>query len=125
MNTEIKPFRPTPEIKHRARELRQIMTRAERLLWKRLHNRQLRDLKFRRQHPIGPFIVDFYCASHRLIIEIDGDIHDHQVAYDLERTDLLKDCGYQVIRFHNAQVPSDIEPVLDEIVIVSVAIQKH
>ncbi len=101
------------------------MTRAEAILWICLRNRQLSDLKPRRQHPVGSFIVDFYCASHRLIVEIDRDIHDHQVTYDRERTDLLKDYGYHVIRFNNDQVMKNIDAVLDEIVKVSADIYKQ
>ena len=72
----------SPEITFRARELRKDMTPAEKMLWARLRNRQLSDLKFRRQHPIGPFVADFYCARHSLVVEIDGEIDGTQTDYD-------------------------------------------
>jgi type I restriction enzyme R subunit len=71
-------IRTTPAIQQRAK-LRGQMTYAEEKLWQRLRAHRLDGLKFRRQHPLGPFIADFYCAEHRLVIEIDGDIHAQQV----------------------------------------------
>jgi very-short-patch-repair endonuclease len=88
------------------------MTPTERVLWQRLRNRQLSGLKFRRQHPLGPFIADFYCAAHRLVVEIDGDIHDLQPERDAARTEQFEKYGYRVIRFRNEQVLNDIESVL-------------
>ena len=103
----------TPEhIQQYARELRQRMTPAEKLLWQRLRNRRVGGLKFRRQHPLGPFIADFYCAVHRLIVEIDGGIHDSQVLDDLFRTEQLEADDYRVIRFRNEQVLNDIDGVV-------------
>jgi very-short-patch-repair endonuclease len=102
-------------IQQRARELRQEMTRAEQLLWERLRNRQLAGLKFRRQHPLGPFITDFYCAEYRFVIEIDGDIHDFQEEQDEQRTRQFEEFGYRVIRFRNEEVESNIELVLKKI----------
>jgi len=102
-------------VKQRARELRQEMTRAEKLLWERLRNRQLAGLKFRRQHPLGPFIADFYCAECRLVIEIDGDMHDFQKEQDEQRTRQFEEFGYRVIRFRNEEVESNIELVLKKI----------
>ena len=100
----------------RARELRRNLTEAEGRLWSRLRNRQLGGLKFRRQHPIGPFIADFYCAEYRLVIEIDGDIHETQTEQDLARTMQFEDHGFRVIRFRNSQVEDEIELVLTDIV---------
>jgi very-short-patch-repair endonuclease len=102
-------------IQQRARELRQEMTRAEQLLWERLRSRQLAGLKFRRQHPLGPFITDFYCAECRFVIEIDGDIHDFQEEQDEQRTRQFEEFGYRVIRFRNEEVESNIELVLKKI----------
>ena len=79
-------IRTAAGIQQRAKELRQEMTRAEQLLLERLRKRQLSGLKFRRQHPLGPFITDFYCAEKRLVVEIDGDIHDLQKTQDEQRT---------------------------------------
>jgi very-short-patch-repair endonuclease len=75
----------------------------------------LRGLKFRRQHPIDCFIVDFYCARARLVVEIDGHSHASQVEYDDLRTAHLEELGYTVIRFSNEQVHRHPDAVLDEI----------
>ena len=99
-------------IQERARELRRDMTPAERVLWGRLRNRQLEGLKFRRQHPLGRFIVDFCCAQHRLIVEVDGGVHRNQREYDEARTQVLQAHGYRVLRFSNEAVLGDVEAVL-------------
>jgi very-short-patch-repair endonuclease len=91
------------------------MTPAEQVLWDHLRGRRLDDLKFRRQHPLGPFIVDFFCPAHRLVVELDGEVHDYQLENDRDRTCYLKSQGYQVIRFRNAEVERDIESVLTPI----------
>ncbi len=77
----------TPNIIAAARQLRQQLTPAERQLWQALKNRQLKGWKFRCQHPIQSFVVDFYCPEHRLVVELDGDIHTQQVEYDAARTE--------------------------------------
>lgn len=97
-------------IRQRARELCKEMTPAEKALWQRLRNRQLGGLKFRRQHPIGHFIVDFYCAAHRLIVEVDGPIHTQQAERDQLRTDELINLNCRVLRFTNDQVMNHIDP---------------
>ena len=99
----------------RARLMRSEPTPAEALLWKRLRKRQLNGLKFRRQHIIHAYIVDFYCPATRLVIEIDGAVHDGQKEYDQEREDSLEMAGYQVIRFWNAEVEKNLESVLERI----------
>jgi very-short-patch-repair endonuclease len=104
-----------PPILARARELRQPQTPAETKLWACLRNRQLGDFKFRRQHPIDRFIVDFYCAACRLVIEVDGDSHAEQVEYDQARTEWLNDRGYRVIRFTNRDVFQQLDAVLEAI----------
>lgn len=91
------------------------MTPAEQLLWARLRNQQLADLKFRRQHPIGRFIVDFYCHAQRLIVEIDGPVHFLQKDQDLARTQYLQARGYRVLRFQNQEVLQDMRCVLQSI----------
>jgi very-short-patch-repair endonuclease len=98
----------------RARELRQRMTVYERRLWRSLRKNQLRGLRFRRQHPIPPYIVDFYCHSHRLIVELDGTCHGEPKAVnrDQVRTAALEAQGYRVLRFTNQQVSDDTEGVL-------------
>jgi len=107
-----KRIRTPAQIQQRARELRREMTLAEKLLWSRLRNKRLDGLKFRRQHPLGPFIADFYCAACRLVVEIDGDIHDLQPERDAARTEQFEQYGYRVVRFRNEQVLNDIESVL-------------
>jgi len=109
--------RLSPLILARARELRQPQTASEARLWMALRNRNF-GFKFRRQHPIDRFIVDFYCAQARLCIEIDGDSHNEpgQAAYDAARTQYLQERGDEVIRFSNADVQSRLEAVLEQIV---------
>jgi len=75
----------------------------------------LKGFKFRRQHPIGAFIVDFYCAKGKLVIEIDGPLHLDQKEYDEYRTEWLETNGFQVIRFTNRQVIDEVETVLKRI----------
>ena len=113
--TQHQRWRTTAAIQDRARELRREQTPAERKLWSRLRRKQLYGLKFRRQHPIGRFIVDFCCVSQALVIEVDGDSHSEQEEYDQERTAWLEARGYRVIRFGNQQVERQIDAVLDEI----------
>jgi very-short-patch-repair endonuclease len=114
------PFRPhwrTPKRTVKAaRHLRKRMTPAEELLWQQLRGNQLDGWHFRRQHPVGRFIVDFFCAKAKLVVEVDGPIHKQQRAYDKERTELLEtERGYHVIRFTNDEVLNDIESVLQRI----------
>src|SRR5712691_13269379 len=91
-----------------ARRLRQNPTEAERALWRHLCLRQLNGHKFRRQQPIGPYIVDFVCLETRLIIELDGGQHSTQTASDTERSAWLKMQGLRVLRFWNHEVLQDI-----------------
>jgi len=110
-----KQHRIYPPILAHARELRQPQTPAESKLWTCLRNRQLGGFKFRRQHPIDRFIVDFYCAACRLVVETDGDSHADQVEYDAARTAWLNEQGYCVIRFCNRDVHRNIDAVLEVI----------
>jgi very-short-patch-repair endonuclease len=87
-----------------ARTLRKNSTDAERLLWKHLRSRQMGAHKFRRQHPIGVYIVDFICLEKKLIIELDGGQHTKQVEYDEKRSVWLKERGYSVLRYWNHDV---------------------
>jgi very-short-patch-repair endonuclease len=95
--------------------LRQSMTGAERKLWSELRRRQISGWYFRRQAPIGPYIVDFVCHSARLVIEVDGATHseDHEVAYDQARTAWLESRGYRVLRFNNDDIYTAISGVVD------------
>jgi very-short-patch-repair endonuclease len=97
--------------------LRRNMTKAEAVLWKKLKDRKLIQTKFRRQHPINIFIVDYYCHEYKLVIEVDGDIHNDEIAhqYDLSRTEVLNEFGLKVIRFTNDQILYSIDSVIDEI----------
>jgi len=105
----------TPAIEQAARRLRKEPTLAEAHLWQALRRRQLASLKFRFQHPIGRFIADFYCPSAKLIIEIDGGIHDQQQPYDEARTEQLEAFGYRFLRFSNKEVLTDLPHVLARI----------
>ena len=109
--------RISPILLARARELRQEMTYQERKLWARLRGRQLHGRKFRRQHPIHRFVLDFYCHGHKLVIEIDGPSHaePEQQIYDRARTEWLEGQGLRVIRFSNREVDGNIEGVLEAI----------
>ena len=84
-----------------ARSFRRGSTVAEAALWKVLRSRRLGGLKFRRQHAVDGFIVDFYCAERRLIVEVDGSVHDRQRAADEERRAILDASGYRVVRLTN------------------------
>ena len=91
------------------------MTEAEEMLWKHLRNNKLNGLKFRRQHPLDIYIADFYCHQKKLIIEIDGGVHDipEQEEYDNGRTFELEEKGFKVLRFRNEDVLNDISSVLE------------
>ncbi len=99
----------------RARDNRRMLTPAEKILWEKLRNYQLCGYKFRRQHPIGSYIVDFYCPAKHLGIEVDGDSHEEQIEYDRKRTAILNKFGINVIRLTNQQVHEGVEAVLNEI----------
>ncbi|MEM7794401.1 MAG: DUF559 domain-containing protein [Cyanobacteria bacterium P01_C01_bin.118] len=98
-----------------ARDLRQRQTPAESIIWECLRNRRLNGFKFRRQHNIGRFIADFYCHEARLVVEIDGPIHERQRDRDAERDAWMQNCGLRVLRFKNTQVFEELEGVLVEI----------
>ena len=101
-----------------SKHLRKNETDAERLLWSRLRNRQLDGVKFRRQQPVGNYIVDFVSFDKMLVIEVDGGQHNEpdMMAEDKQRTVYLEDKGYKVIRFWNNDVLQNIEGVLARIV---------
>jgi very-short-patch-repair endonuclease len=98
----------------KARELRVFSTDAERRLWSALRSRRLQNYKFRRQHPLGRFILDFACVEHRLVIEADGGQHDGN-ADDARRTAWLAGKGWRVIRFWNNDILTNIEGVMEMI----------
>ena len=100
---------------NKARSLRKNQTDAERLLWQKLRNRQLLNVKFRRQFPIEPYIADFVCLKLKLIIELDGSQHFDQIAYDNKRSDFLKQRGFKIFRFWNNDVFKNTEGVMESI----------
>ena len=95
-----------------SRLLRKNQTETEKKLWKYLKSKQLKGLKFRRQQPIGSYIVDFVCFENKLIIELDGSQHIEDKEHDFKRDDWLKSQGFAVIRFWNNEVMNNIEGVL-------------
>ncbi|MCU0845245.1 MAG: DUF559 domain-containing protein [Spirochaetes bacterium] len=100
-----------------ARDLRKNPTPAERILWEELKEKKLEGFKFRRQHPIGRYILDFYCHEAKLVIEVDGKIHElyNNTEYDKLRTEELESHGLKVIRFNNEEVLNNSTKVLNEI----------
>jgi very-short-patch-repair endonuclease len=98
-----------------ARQLRADMTDAERRLWWRLRGQQLGGHRFRRQVPLGPYIVDFACLAQRLVIELDGGQHDEQAEQDAVRTAWLEAQGYRVLRFWNPDVLGETDNVVEAI----------
>jgi very-short-patch-repair endonuclease len=111
-----KTHRIRPAILQRSRDFRHPLTPAEAKVWQEVRNRQL-GFKIRRQHPIGRFIADFYCAEAMLVIEIDGDVHAHpdQAKYDAARTEWLEERGYRVLRFQAREVDKDLRAVVEAI----------
>ncbi|CAM5632837.1 endonuclease domain-containing protein [Rhodanobacter lindaniclasticus] len=112
----IKPPLPTTTRQH-ARELCQSGTDAERKLWYQLRAGRLNGMKFRRQHPIPPYIVDFHCESRKLVVELDGSQHNEEV--DRERTRFLEAQGLKVLRYWDSEVLQQLEAVLSAIVAVA------
>ena len=110
---------PLSRLTHVARGLRHRQTAAEARLWARLRNRQLDDLKFRRQVPRGKFVADFLCDEAMLILEIDGSQHDDRAEQDQVRTAYLQQLGYFVMRFRNYDVLQNTDRVLDHICAVA------
>ncbi|MCX7140834.1 MAG: endonuclease domain-containing protein [Proteobacteria bacterium] len=98
-----------------AQELRKSATDAESRLWLHLKNRNLGGFKFRRQHPIAPYVVDFVCLEEKLIVELDGGQHAEQVVRDAGRTAYLESKGFRVIRFWNDDALKQTDVVLEEI----------
>ena len=108
---------------HVSRQLRKNQTPAEEKLWCLLRMKQLDGIKFYRQHPIryeyqnheSFFIADFFTHQNKLIVELDGPIHEYRIPYDEERTNILSSMGYKIIRFKNDEVLKDITSVLQQI----------
>ena len=100
-------------MRDKARNLRTNQTKAENCIWKLVKAKQVKGLKFRRQHPIPPYIVDFVCIEKKLIVELDGGQHADAVEYDERRTTFLESKGFTVIRFWNNEVLGNIEGVYE------------
>jgi very-short-patch-repair endonuclease len=110
-------FGAGPEMLRIAGDLRKSMTPAEKVLWERLRNRQIKGLRFRRQHPIKDFVVDFFCYDALLVIEVDGTVHDEtsQKERDEQRTIILKKLGLKEIRFTNTEVINHTDQIIKRI----------
>jgi very-short-patch-repair endonuclease len=109
-----KDLQPSKHVVLQARQLRRRATFPERLLWGRLRDRRL-GLKFRRQHPIGPYVVDFFCAEAPVAVELDGRSHEDQASYDAQRDRWLKERGVTLLRFPHDRLLQDFDAVLDVI----------
>jgi len=105
-------FKAKAETIQAAKLLRENMTEYESILWERLKGKQIDGFRFRRQHPIDFFIADFYCHQARLVVEIDGGIHEKKKEYDEGRTAEMEKFGIKVIRFSNDQIISNLDYVV-------------
>ncbi|MGD9503253.1 MAG: endonuclease domain-containing protein [Methyloceanibacter sp.] len=101
--------RVTPELREKARSLRHRLTKAEVLLWLELRELKRDGLRFRKQAPIGPYIVDFACLGQKLVVEVDGDLHETEsgLRHDRNRDAYLRGLGYEVLRFDHPHVMSN------------------
>jgi very-short-patch-repair endonuclease len=110
-------FGAKKELILKARELRKDMTRAEAILWPFIRKQRVKGVIFRRQHPIDIFVVDFYCHKHKLVIEVDGGVHDlpEIIEKDENRKCELEQYGIRVIRFSNEEVITETEKVIEKI----------
>lgn len=113
----MKFLRNDPALKQRRRELRQNQTDAEKALWARLRSKRFYGLKFFRQYSIGPYILDFYCPTLKLAVELDGGHHNQSENrnYDLARSEYLKAQGIEVFRYWDNEVLLNMEEVLTEL----------
>lgn len=100
-----------------AKKLRQNQTDAENLIWLHLRNRRFQDLKFRRQHPMGPYIVDFICLEKQLIIELDGGQHAKINFYEQTRTHYFQKQGFKILRFWNNDVLMYLPAIIEKIML--------
>ncbi len=104
-----------PDLKPKARAMRHEPTSAEAILWERLRNRRLGGYRFRRQHSVGRFIVDFLCLDAQLVVEVDGPIHRVNAQRDRERKQKLESAGLHVLRFTNDEITHHLDRVMKEI----------
>jgi len=103
------------EIIEFARHLRRTQTAAEDIFWNEVRGRRFLNLKFKRQVPVAKYFADFLCESEQLIIELDDASHEDKIEYDLERSRVLENHGYRVIRFLNADIYEDIDGVMESL----------
>ena len=117
MPRDVKKIHNEKRLKIIRRSLRNDSTSAEATLWQGLKKSQLRGKKFRRQHSIGPYIVDFYCPAEKLVVELDGEVHNDpgRQEYDAEREAFLRKQGLRIVRFENREVFEDVEVVREGI----------
>jgi len=115
------PAKLPEDIKTWAREMRAQMTDAEALLWRLLRNRRIAGAKFRRQHPVGRYILDYYCVEKKLGIELDGGQHNDAADYDQRRDSWLDTQGIRVLRFWNNQMLAETEAVMEAIYFAVIA----
>ena len=121
MSDEFVIERPTSELQNvrrivaKARKLRRTSTDVERQLWHRIRDKQIDEFRFRRQRPIGKYIVDFVCLDAKLIVELDGGQHATNDEYDNGRTAFLESLGYRVVRFWNNEVIENMDGVLERL----------
>ncbi len=120
MTRGVAELTPSPVLRVRsivatARKLRRSSTDVERKLWHRIRDKQVEGFRFRRQRPVGRFIVDFICLDARLIVELNGGQHAENVAHDEKRSAFLESLGYRVLRFWNSEVIENIEGVLERL----------
>ena len=110
-------FGAKPAIFKLAKELRKAETEPEKILWSKLNRNQIPGLQFRRQHPINIFIGDFYCVRIKLLIEVDGSIHEiiEYKEHDQGRSEILNDFGITVIRFTNEQIIEETDSIIEQI----------
>jgi very-short-patch-repair endonuclease len=106
-----------PDLRSKARKLRKHMTEPEIVLWSHIRKRKLYGKYFRRQHPYGIYILDFYCFEANLVIEIDGMIHLGHREYDIERTKNLESSGLKVLRFQNKDIENRLDWVINKITV--------
>ena len=114
-NTWATPARLWRKLKPESRRMRGEPTQAEAALWERLRRKRLSGVRFRRQHPLDRFVVDFFAPELRLVVEIDGPIHDRSVEQDRDRQARLEQLGYRVVRFTNEEAMQSLDGVLDTI----------
>jgi very-short-patch-repair endonuclease len=116
MNLHFSQYKDTPKyVTDLSRKLRQAPTPQEEKLWSLISGKKLKGLKFRRQFPIGRYIVDFYNHTNKLVIEVDGEIHNKTIEYDHTRSNYLNACNCTVLRFTNLEIETKIEQVIQKI----------